>query len=176
LNVYIFTAVNTNLILIAALTAALTGCAATPNEGVFMTTPKARMSIEDLGMYRLDCNRADEQFEFLNYHLSSKKERISNGLMMTSVFGWFSTYRDGTWPDQWALKEGRYDNTARILIAQLKERCQPGMPYAAKVQPQGCLHLDESMPSGASSGSQCVQKPTGRKQQKITRWEATVDN
>jgi hypothetical protein len=174
---------KTKLVLIAAMVASLAGCATEQHEGVFMTTPKARMSIDDLGMYKLDCKRADEQFEFLNYHLSSRKERISNGLMMTSLFGWFLTSQDGTWPDQWALKEGRYDNTARILISQLKEKCQPGMPDAVKPEVQGCLHLDESMPSGASSGSQCIQnvkklneKPTGRVQQKITHWEATVDN
>jgi len=168
--------VKTKLVLIAALVA-LTGCATAPGqEGVFMTTPRARMSIEDLGMYRLDCNRYDEQMEFLTWHIPTKKEKIANGLTMTSLFGWASTASDGTWPDQWALKSGRYENTARILIAQLREKCQEGMPDAVKRKPQGCVHIDESMTAGASSGAQCIQNTGNSKQQKPTRWEALVDN
>jgi hypothetical protein len=177
LSDYKFIAVKTKLLLVAAMMTTLAGCASTPSdEGFLMTTPRARMSMEDLGMYKLDCNRAEEQFEFLNWHIPTKKERIANGFMMTSLFGWYKTANDGTWTDNWALKNGNYENTARILIAQLKERCQPGMPDAVKTQPQGCLHLDESMTAGASTGSQCIQNTGKGTQQKTSRWEAIVVN
>jgi hypothetical protein len=141
-----------------------------------MTTPRARMSIEDLNAYKLDCYRYDEQMAFLKWHIPTRKERIANGLALTSMFGLVSSVADGTWPDQEALRDGRYDNTAQILISQLENRCQPGAEHAVKKQPQGCLHLDESMTAGASTGASCIQNTGNGGQTKTTRWEALVDN
>ena len=166
---------------VVAATAVLAGCSSAPSaptgryeEGIFMTTPRARMSIEDLNMYRLDCNRAEEQLEFLRYHIPTKKEKYGAAMGMTSIVGQGNEYYRGTWNDTNNLLNGRYAAVSRVLIAQLLEKCQREFAQIESMAP-GCLHLEESMTPASSAGRMCVVK-NGSKYEKSTHWEANVDN
>ena len=146
-------------------TLALSGC------GTVMTTPRAQMDMEDLGMYQIDCSRKEEQLEFLKAHLPTVKERTANAFAMTSIFGWVNSAHEGTFKEDRQFFNREQESTALILIQQLNQYCQDEVRPQHK---QGCVHLDEDTTHGASNGTQCYKN--GQKAPTQTRWEATVDN
>ena len=155
-------------ILIVAIAATLTGC------GSFQT-PRATLNRMDLQHYRIDCSRKEEQKAFIQRHMPSLQEKYSNAFSMTSMLGIGNAAVQGTLEDDYAMFNGEQEAAARIILYQLDAYCRDPEP-AKKPKPQGCVALDESMPSGASSGAKCEFKGKGKLKDATTRWEALVDN
>lgn len=129
----------------------LTGC-----------TTTSKMNVEDLNHFRVDCSRKYEQLAFLESQMPSQRDRLVNGLRTTSPVGVVATMLDGTYHEEQAMFNDRQKNIARHLIYQIKSHC-PDLP-----QPQGCLHVNETFPSGSSQGAQCYQKSQARPV--VNRW------
>lgn len=130
------------------------------------STPHSRMDVDDLGMLQLDCSRKEEQLAFLRMHIPSKKERISNGLLMSSILGLVAISYDDTYETHYDIRSGRYENTARILINALNEKCRS---HDHKVQQ--CTTLNETFTHGASHGASCTIGGVT-----TSRWETQLDD
>lgn len=128
----------------------------------------SRMDIADLNHFQIDCNRREEQIAFLQQHMSTRTERLTNGLMMSSSAGVITTIGEGTYREHRALYDRRYDAVARLTIYQIQAYCPPPQP-----KPQGCTTINEGMPSGFSQGKVCYQ--AGKTSPVIKRWEPLVD-
>lgn len=158
---------KTKLLLAAVCVATLSGC----------TTPRARMDINDLNHYKIDCSRGEEQKAWLKSMMPTPSERAANAFSMTSMLGWANSARNGTFKEDRAFFDGRQEATARTLIHQIDMYC-PTSSDNPKNNPnlkQGCVNVNESMTSGSSQGSQCTQKSNKNTSQQ-TRWEAMVDD
>jgi len=131
------------------------------------TTTPAGMDVVDLNYFRIDCRIREQQLQFLRRQIPSQNDRLLNGLRMTSLSGNIFSAFEGTHTENRATFDGRQAAIAEELIVSIRRHCPPLKPNT----PQ-CLHLEENMSSGASSGTQCRAKD-GRAA--ITRWEAMTN-
>lgn len=115
-------------------------------------TTTSRMDIADLDHFRIDCSRKEEQLAFLNRQFPGQSDRYVNAFRVTSVVGTAASMYDGTYNEERALYENKHAAVARLLIFQIHSNC----PTAPK-RPQGCVHLNEDLPSGTAQGAVCYQ-------------------
>lgn len=150
---------KTKLLLTAGIIAVLSGCS---------TTVPARMDVVDLNEYQIDCNRREEQLAFLRRQIPTANERLVNGLRVTSLSGSVQSAVEGTYTENRATFDRKQEAIADQLITAIRRHCAPPKPTQAN-----CLTLQESMRSGASSGTQC-RTPKGKPA--LTRWEAITND
>jgi hypothetical protein len=127
------------------------------------TTP-SRMDVQDLNHYKIDCSRREEQLAFLQGFFPTPNERIVNGLRITSPLGIVDTTADGTYYEERAMYDRRQESAARVIIHQIHSYCPAPQP-----QPQGCVHINETFPTGSSQGARCYQKSNPKPV--VNRWE-----
>ena len=127
------------------------------------TTP-ARMNVQDLNHYKIDCSRRDEQLAFLQSYFPTPNERIVNGMRMTSPTGAVYTMIDGTYYEERAMFDRRQEGIARVIIHQIHSYCPAPAP-----KPQGCVHINETFPAGSSQRARCYQ--TANPKPVVNRWE-----
>lgn len=84
-------------------------------------TTTARMDLQGINQFRVNCAKKYEQLEFLQSQWPSQNERIVNGLMISSTFGFVSTVADGTYEERRHLNDGRYTSALRLLIDQVRQ-------------------------------------------------------
>jgi hypothetical protein len=125
------------------------------------------MNVVDLNHYRVDCSRREEQLAFLHGNIPSPNERLVNGMRVTSPIGFVHTMSDGTYYEERAVFDRRQQAIARMIISEIESNC-PLRP-----RPQGCVHINESFPSGDAQGARCYQSRNPRPV--VNRWEAIVD-
>lgn len=130
------------------------------------TTP-ARMNVQDLNHYKIDCSRKEEQLAFLQGFFPTPNERIVNGMRMTSPTGSVYTMIDGTYYEERAMFDRRQEGIARVIIHQIHSYCPAPTP-----QPQGCVHINETFPAGSSQGARCYQKTNPNPV--VNRWEVVT--
>ena len=150
---------KTKLLLAISALAVLSGCS---------TTTPANMDVVDLNYYRIDCSRQEEQLAFLQRQIPTRQDRLNNGLRMTSVAGSVQSVVEGTYTENRATFDQRQQAIADNLIVSIRRHCPKPQP-----RPQSCLTITESMPSGASGGTQC-RLPNGKPA--LTRWEAFTND
>ena len=145
------------LVALSLLAVSITGCSTT-----------ARMDVTDLNHYRIDCSRRDEQLAFLKGHMPNQTERITNGMRMTSPVGFVQTIADGTFHEERAMFDRRQQAIARMIIGEIESNCP------VQIKPQGCVHINESFPSGDAQGARCYQSRNPRPV--VNRWEVMLDS
>lgn len=115
-------------------------------------TTTSRMDIADLDHFRIDCSRREEQLAFLERQFPGQGDRMINAFRVTSVVGTAASMYDGTYHEERALYENKHAAVARLLIFQIKSNC-----YSAPKRPQGCVHVNEELPSGSAQGAVCYR-------------------
>ncbi len=126
------------------------------------------MDVVDLNNFQIDCRIGEQQLRFLQTQIPSQNDRLLNGLRMTSLSGNIFSAFEGTYTENRATFDGKQAAIADNLITAIRRHCPPQKPNT----PQ-CLHLEENMPSGESSGTQCRGRD-GRAA--MTRWEAMTND
>lgn len=127
------------------------------------TTP-SKMNVVDLNYYQIDCNQQEEQLAFLQRQMPTRNERYINALRMTSMTGSILSVSDGTYMEERATFDRRQEAIARLIIYQIHSQCPPPKP-----KPQGCVHINENLPAGSSSGARCYQ--SGSTTPAVNRWQ-----
>jgi hypothetical protein len=82
-----------------------------------------RMSAQDLSEFKIDCNRRQEQYEFLESQKYTNNQRFNLGLQMTSVLGMISNAYRGTADDSSAGMNGEHEAMIKAQQRQLRQRC-----------------------------------------------------
>lgn len=86
------------------------------------TTP-IRMSADDLSKYQIDCNRRNEQYQFLESQKYTSDQRFILAGQMTSVLGIISNAWNGTAADSSAGMNGEHEAMIKAQQRQLRQRC-----------------------------------------------------
>jgi hypothetical protein len=86
------------------------------------TTP-ARMSYQDLNHFKVDCNRRDEQWQFLESQKYSQLDRIKVTLQMTSVVGLASNAANGTYQDSADTINFRHEAMIKHIQREIRQQC-----------------------------------------------------
>lgn len=120
---------------------AVTGC-----------TTTSKMDIADLSHFKIDCSRKEEQLAFLERQFSSQQDKFVNAFRVTSIVGTAASMHDGTYTEERAMYENYHSAVARNLIFKIKSSC-----HTETKRPQGCVHLNEELPSGSAQGAVCYQ-------------------
>lgn len=89
---------------------------------VACSTP-ARMSVNDLSTYQIDCSHREEQYKFLESQRYSSNDRLKLGLQMTSVTGIVSNIFRGTEKDSRSGMNGEHEAMIKAQQRQLRQRC-----------------------------------------------------
>lgn len=89
---------------------------------VACSTP-ARMSVNDLSTYKIDCSHRQEQYEFLESQRYSHNDRFILGLQMTSITGILSNMFRGTEKDSRSGMNGEHEAMIKAQQRQLRQRC-----------------------------------------------------
>lgn len=142
---------KTLLFTVAVLT--LTGC-----------TTAAKMDVEDLNYFRVDCSKRNDQLAFLERQIPSRDDRFVNSMRMTSPVGVIVSAFNGTYHEDYAMLNDRQQNITRTLIYQIKSHCPEIVPNQSQ-----CTHINETFPSGSSQGARCYQK--SQPKPVVNRWE-----
>ncbi len=84
---------------------------------------KQRLSFEELSRFKIDCDRRNEQYEFLESQKYSSDERII--LYFQTLFPptLFTMLRDGTLKDNHDGMDGKHEAMIRMAQRQIKEHC-----------------------------------------------------
>jgi hypothetical protein len=86
------------------------------------TTP-IRMSADELSTYQVNCDKREEQYQFLESQRYSEWDRIKSALQMTSVFGIVSNAYNGTANDSSAAVKMEHEAMIKAQQRQLRQRC-----------------------------------------------------
>jgi hypothetical protein len=89
---------------------------------VACSTP-ARMSVNDLSTYKIDCSHRQEQYEFLESQRYSNNDRFMLGIQMTSITGILSNMFRGTEKDSRSGMNGEHEAMITVQQQQLRQRC-----------------------------------------------------
>lgn len=135
----------------------LTGCSTT-----------SRMNVEDLNHFKIDCSKREEQLTFLRRQMPTRDDRYVSAMRATSPMGVITTIADGTYYEDQAMYKRRQESIVRDFIRTIEHYC----PQPVQ-QVQGCVHINESFPSGDAQGARCYQSRNLRPV--VNRWEALVD-
>lgn len=127
-------------------------------------TTTSKMNIVDLNYFKIDCNNQEEQLAFLRKQAPSQQDRMANALRITSTTGTLMSLSDRTYDEERATFDGRQEAVAKLLVYQIQNHCP--RPQA---KTQGCVHINETFPSGSSQGARCYQAANPRPV--VNRWE-----
>lgn len=127
-------------------------------------TTTSNMNVVDLNYYKIDCERREEQTAFLTRQMPTERDRWINGFRMTSVVGVAMSAADGTYHEERATYDNRQAAIARLLLYKIEAYCPP-----VSQKPQGCLHVNEDMPSGSAQGAVCHRNR--QTAPAVKRWE-----
>lgn len=86
------------------------------------TTP-TRMSANELSAYQINCNKRDEQYQFLESQRYSEWDRLKTAFQMTSVLGIISNSYNGTARDSSAAMNMEHEAMIKAQQRQLRQRC-----------------------------------------------------
>jgi hypothetical protein len=86
------------------------------------TTPE-RMSANDLGNYKINCDRRYQQHEFLESQKYSNDQRLILANQMTSIPGIISNIWNGTAAESSAGMNGEHEAMIKAQQRQLRQRC-----------------------------------------------------
>ena len=86
------------------------------------STP-ARMGVDDLSNYKIDCNRRNEQYTFLESQRYSDTDRLNLALQMTSIIGVVSNVVKGTADDSSAGMRSEHEAMIKAQQRELRQRC-----------------------------------------------------
>jgi len=86
------------------------------------TTP-SRMNVNEISAYKIDCDKREEQFQFLESQKYSANERFNSGLQYTSVGGLLSNLFHGTLEDTRDALNSRHEGYINLKQDQLKQYC-----------------------------------------------------
>lgn len=86
------------------------------------TTP-TRMSANDLSEYKINCDKRNEQYQFLESQKYSDDQRLILATQMTSVIGIVANVYHGTANDSSAGMNGEHEAMIKAQQRQLRQRC-----------------------------------------------------
>jgi S-adenosylmethionine:diacylglycerol 3-amino-3-carboxypropyl transferase len=104
-----------NIVIIVGVIATLTGC---------VTSPK-RMNINDLDRYTVDCEYGPTQQVFLETQMPTLNDRIVSTNVTSSVVGSLVAWKEGSYDQHIATRNGRYAAVTRVKQDQLYRQCAP---------------------------------------------------
>lgn len=83
----------------------------------------ARMSADELSAFKIDCNRRNEQYQFLESQKYSVNERLMLAFQSTSILGILSNSYNGTSADTRAALKMEHEAMIKAQQRQLRQRC-----------------------------------------------------
>lgn len=86
------------------------------------TTP-IRMSASELSAYRINCDKREEQYRFLESQRYSEWDRLKTAFQMTSMVGIVSNTYNGTANDSSAAMKMEHEAMIKAQQRQLRQRC-----------------------------------------------------
>ncbi len=91
-------------------------------------TTTARMTRQELSSIKIDCNKKQEQLDFMSSQILKPDEIFTNALMLASTIGYLSSIADGTYQQRRDFNDG-YNGGIRLKIDQIKSVCHAYPPY-----------------------------------------------
>jgi hypothetical protein len=83
----------------------------------------ARMSADELSAFKIDCNRRNEQYQFLESQKYSPNERLMIALQSTSIVGILSNSYNGTSNDTRAALNMEHEAMIKAHQRSLRQYC-----------------------------------------------------
>ena len=102
-------------LLIVAICFAQSACAST-------TTP-TRMSFDELRTFKLDCDRREEQYKFLESQKYSQTDRLKVALQMTSITGIALNLYNGTMQDSADTMDSKHEAMIKHAQREIRQQC-----------------------------------------------------
>lgn len=93
-----------------------------------VTSAQADMSFEIINRMVIDCNRAQEQYEFLESEKSTTGDKFKSSIMNNTLLG--SLYAKATGQSKWAYttRSGTRDAVIKLKQQQIREYCWNPIP------------------------------------------------
>lgn len=82
-----------------------------------------RMSADELSAFKIDCDRRDEQYQFLESQKYSSNERLMIALQSTSILGILSNSYNGTSVDTRAALNMEHEAMIKANQRSLRQYC-----------------------------------------------------
>lgn len=86
------------------------------------STPN-RMTVTELNHYKIDCNKKNEQYQFLEEQKYSEVDAIKNYFSLQSLLGIASHVRNDTLNDSVDAVNGRHEAIIRSKQIQMRQQC-----------------------------------------------------
>lgn len=86
------------------------------------TTPM-RSSVDNLANFQINCNKRQEQWDYLEKQRYTDNQRFLLGSQMTSLLGIFSNAYNGTAGDSSAGMRGEHEAMIKAKQRQLRQQC-----------------------------------------------------
>ena len=87
------------------------------------TTAPTRMSFDELRTFKVDCNRREEQYRFLESQKYSEMDRLKVALQMTSILGIASNAYNGTVQDSADTLDFKHEAMIKHAQREIKQQC-----------------------------------------------------
>ena len=102
-------------LLIVAICFSQSACAST-------ITP-TRMSFDELRTFKVDCNRREEKYKFLESQKYSQTDRLKVALQMTGITGIALNLYNGTMQDSADAMDSKHEAMIKHAQRELRENC-----------------------------------------------------
>ena len=86
-------------------------------------TTTATMDRQTMNSMRINCDKKQEQIDFIQSQEPSLRDRWVNTNIITSWFGFLSSNRDGTYDHRMEIDNGSITNAVRIQTYMIEKAC-----------------------------------------------------
>lgn len=87
------------------------------------TTAPTRMTFDELRTFKVDCDRREEQYKFLESQKYSQWDRLKVAFQMTSMIGIVSSTYNGTAQDNADTLDFKHEAMIKHAQRELREHC-----------------------------------------------------
>ena len=81
------------------------------------------MDRQTMNSMRINCDKKQEQIDFLESQRPSERDRWVNTSIISSWFGFISSNRDGTYDQRMEIDNGSVTNAIRIQTYMIEKAC-----------------------------------------------------
>ena len=86
-------------------------------------TTTATMDRQTMNSMRINCDKKQEQIDFIQSQEPSLRDRWVNTSIITSWFGFLSANQDGTYNHRMEIDDGSVSNAIRIQTYMIEKAC-----------------------------------------------------